>query len=211
MANQITLVQKVLISIIIVFLLLLTLIVLGLLYSNNNKFEWGSVSDWVSCFSSLLTTLIAYRVYKEAPKWIENKHNETGFEIATSLITRYDKHVQNIQKIHFDVIRSTISEKDRLDLKNDITVYIYDYFELSSDILSLKRWRISIPQEVVDSFGRISGYYNQATVLTITNSSWDERSNRVSEIENLLERILLDQKSLREKEFDEIFTFPIRK
>lgn len=211
MANQITLVQKVLIGIIIVFLLLLTLIVLGLLYSNNNKFEWGSVSDWVSCFSSLLTTLIAYRVYKEAPKWIENKHNETGFEIATSLIAGYDQHVQNIQKIHFDVIRSTMSEKDRLDLQNNITIYMHDYFELASNILSLRRWRISIPQEVKDSFSRISGYYNQATVLSITNSSWNERPNRVSDIEDLLQRILSDQKSLREKEFDEIFTFPIKK
>lgn len=150
-------------------------------------------------------------MYKEAPKWIENKHNETGFEIATSLIAGYDQHVQNIQKIHFDVIRSTMSEKDRLDLQNNITIYMHDYFELASNILSLRRWRISIPQEVKDSFSRISGYYNQATVLSITNSSWNERPNRVSDIEDLLQRILSDQKSLREKEFDEIFTFPIKK
>lgn len=206
--DKITLVHKVLIGIIIFLSILLLLIVLTMLSSHFKKFEFGSVSDWVSCISSVLTMYIAYLVYKEAPKWFEKEKNESGFNLAVSIMAGYDQQVLNIQKLKWDITVSNVNSPSFKTLQSELSKHVYDCFNLSSQLSSLVRWKIETPQEVIDSFLRLAGYYNQAYAFLI----FKENSNNVSDkmrndLEDLYNRIQEDGVNLK-KDLTDIFNFP---
>lgn len=207
--KNINVIQKTLMVVIAVFLMLLCVITLKITFYNSNKFEWGSVSDWFSTASSVLTTYIAYRAYREAPKWINQKQNDAGFGIVTTLMAEYDQQVLNIQRIHFDILTMKSADEKFDSLIAQITKNIYTAFDLDNKLTTLSRWNIAFPQEVGNSFGRLSGYYNQAFgILIFRKTTGDTHPDLlISKLEELKSQILLDHSNLK-IEIRKVFTFP---
>ncbi|MGL4429922.1 MAG: hypothetical protein ACRCT4_13490 [Silvania sp.] len=70
--------NRFLLGIVAVVLFLTTLVLIKILFSGVEKFEWGNVSDWFSSLSSFGTFIIAFMAYKSAPDWISRKNIEDG-------------------------------------------------------------------------------------------------------------------------------------
>lgn len=198
-----------LLTTVLILLIVSILVLTKILFSNFKSFEWGSVSDWFSCFSTIITTFIAYRAYREAPKWINQKQNDAGFDIVTTLMAEYDQQVLNIQRIHFDILTMKSADEKFDSLISQITKNIYTAFDLDNKLTTLSRWNIAFPQEVANSFGRLSGYYNQAFgILIFRKTTGDTHPDLLIEkLEELKSQILLDHSNLK-IEIRKIFTFP---
>lgn len=207
--KNINVIQKTLMVVIAVLLMLLSVIILKITFYNSNKFEWGSVSDWLSCLSTLITTFIAYRAYREAPKWIKQKQNDAGFGTVTTLMAEYDQEVLKIQRIHFDILTMKSADEKFDSLIAQITKNIYITFDLDNKLTTLSRWNIVFPQEVANSFRRLSGYYNQAFSILIFRKTTDDihPDILISRLDEPKSQILLDHSNLK-KEIGKIFTFP---
>lgn len=201
--------NSVLLGINIFLFLVASLVFIKVLFLDVEGFEWGSVSDWFSTASSVLTTYIAYRAYREAPKWINQKQNDAGFGIVTTLMAEYDQQVLNIQRIHFDILTMKSADEKFDSLIDQITKNIYTAFDLDNKLTTLSRWNIAFPQEVGNSFGRLSGYYNQAFgILIFRKTTGDTHPDLlISKLENLKSQILLDHSNLK-IEIRKTFTFP---
>ncbi|HCD2260032.1 TPA: hypothetical protein NBJ53_004766, partial [Escherichia coli] len=117
--------NSILLGINIFLFLVASLVFIKVLFLDVEGFEWGSVSDWFSTVSSVLTTYIAYRAYREAPKWINQKQNDAGFGIVTTLMAEYDQQVLNIQRIHFDILTMKSADEKFDSLIAQITKNIY--------------------------------------------------------------------------------------
>lgn len=201
--------NSVLLGINIFLFLVASLVFIKVLFLDVEGFEWGSVSDWFSTASSVLTTYIAYRAYREAPKWINQKQNDAGFGIVTTLMAEYDQQVLNIQRIHFDILTMKSADEKFDSLIAQITKNIYTAFDLDNKLTTLSRWNIAFPQEVGNSFGRLSGYYNQAFgILIFRKTTGDTPPDLlISKLEKLKSQILLDHSNLK-IEIRKTFTFP---
>lgn len=201
--------NSVLLGINIFLFLVASLVFIKVLFLDVEGFEWGSVSDWFSTASSVLTTYIAYRAYREAPKWINQKQNDAGFGIVTTLMAEYDQQVLNIQRIHFDILTMKSADEKFDSLIAQITKNIYTAFDLDNKLTTLSRWNITFPQEVGNSFGRLSGYYNQAFgILIFRKTTGDTYPDLlISKLEELKSQILLDHSNLK-VEIRKTFTFP---
>ncbi|EPJ9255204.1 hypothetical protein ACE3KH_23300 [Enterobacter cloacae subsp. cloacae] len=201
--------NSVLLGINIFLFLVASLVFIKVLFLDVEGFEWGSVSDWFSTASSVLTTYIAYRAYREAPKWINQKQNDAGFGIVTTLMAEYDQQVLNIQRIHFDILTMKSADEKFDSLIAQITKNIYTAFDLDNKLTTLSRWNIAFPQEVGNSFGRLSGYYNQAFgILIFRKTTGDTHPDLlISKLEKLKSQILLDHSNLK-IEIRKTFTFP---
>ncbi|WP_342606375.1 hypothetical protein [Pantoea agglomerans] len=78
----------------ILLVLSLWLVVNGALKESKGHFEFGNLMDFFNTLGTLGTLYVAYLVYKNAPKWLHQKIDEQGLEIANKLFT------QNILEIN---------------------------------------------------------------------------------------------------------------
>lgn len=193
----------------LLFLAILVLVKILFAGSKGFEFEWGNVSDWVSSLASVGALVVAYLAYKAAPGWFTQKQNEAGFNHIASIMANYDQQVLNIQKLHFDIITVRASEAKFDIIASQISKHIYETFELEHKLSSCARWNITYPQELKESFDRLSGYYNQSFGIIIfrTVVSDDRPETQISSLDEIREKIMLDSKSLR-RNIEDIFTFP---
>lgn len=73
---------------------------LWLVIGEAYKKDIGNLSDWISSISTFLTLIVAYMAYKSAPKWLQQKYDETSFSIASPLIEK-----NSSSKIKFENFR----------------------------------------------------------------------------------------------------------
>lgn len=198
-----------LIGLVSLLLFVAILVLVKTLFSGSKGFEWGSFTDWISASSTAFTAWVAYKAFKAAPNWLKTKNNEAGFNHIASIMAEYDQQVLKIQKLHFDIITVRASEAKFDSVTSQISTQIYETFELAHKLSSCARWNITYPQELKESFDRLSGYYNQSFGIIIfrTVVSDDRPETQISSLDELREKIMLDSKSLR-RNIEDIFTFP---
>ncbi|WP_417878418.1 hypothetical protein [Vibrio sp.] len=125
----------------ILLVLSLWLVINGALKKSEGHFEFGNLMDFFNTLGTLGTLYVAYLVYKNAPKWLHQKIDEQGLEIANKLFT------QNILEINtkFLTIHSCLKTFIR-NHENVNTTAAYDNLKLDLgsnkiDIISLQNIR----------------------------------------------------------------------
>lgn len=198
-----------LVGLVAVLLFVAILVLVKILFADSKGFEWGNVSDWVSSLASVGTLIIAYLAYKAANGWFTQKQNEAGFEHIVSIMAEYDQQVLKIQELHSDIINIPPSEAKSETIKSRICKEIYKTFELLQKLSSCARWNITYPQELKESFDRLTEYYNESFGILIFRSvvSDDRPELLISSLNDLKDKILSDSKLLK-MNIEEIFTFP---
>ncbi|MCF2265058.1 hypothetical protein LGR80_21740 [Enterobacter hormaechei subsp. xiangfangensis] len=106
----------VLLAINIVLFIVAILVLIKVLFSDFNGFEWGSVTDWVNSLSTLGTLGVAYAAYRKAPEWISQRKHDSAFDIAKKIILEdvrclkqlIDNAVLEVENLswQFDIISS---------------------------------------------------------------------------------------------------------
>lgn len=71
----------------ILLVLSLWLVINGALEKSKGHFEFGSLMDFFNTAGTLGTLFVAYLVYRNAPKWINQKLDDHALNIAKELIT----------------------------------------------------------------------------------------------------------------------------
>jgi len=75
------------ISISVLLVLSLWLVVNGALKESKGNFEFGSLMDFFNTVGTLGTLFVAYRAFKSAPNWFNQRIDDAAFDIANELIT----------------------------------------------------------------------------------------------------------------------------
>ncbi|MBN9706712.1 hypothetical protein JR904_24540 [Enterobacter roggenkampii] len=86
-----------LLILVIVLSFFLICFILKALFFGNDKFEWGSFTDWISSLSTFLTLVVAWKAYKAAPQWIKEKQKDEGFNHVKTIMSDYDQILSTIK------------------------------------------------------------------------------------------------------------------
>lgn len=200
---------KLILSLILFPLIIIeTIFLFKILFSDNYNIEWGSVSDWFSTASSIITTIIAYFAYKAAPDWLKQKQNETGYNHVCSLMIEYDEIQLNLQRLYFDIICTNSQRETISNMKNLINEQVNKIFALKERLESCKRWKIDAPPEINDAFVHLTDFCNISIILIGYAKSIDQikYNNEVDKLTNIKKTITLDSKKFK-CDIEEIFTF----
>ncbi|EPR1414792.1 hypothetical protein ACU0OL_002211 [Citrobacter koseri] len=91
-----------LVSTVLILLIVAVLILIKILFSNVKGFEWGSVSDWLSAISSIITLLFAFFVYS---RWYKERYRDDAYQIQKQIITsQYLNLFNTIDELDFKLI-----------------------------------------------------------------------------------------------------------
>ncbi|MNB98985.1 hypothetical protein D3C75_462480 [compost metagenome] len=85
--------NKFLVTTVVLLLWLAVLVLIKVLFSNVNGFEWGSVTDWLSAGSSVITLIFAVYVYLS---WQKEKYRDDAYVIQKQIITEHYPKIFNI-------------------------------------------------------------------------------------------------------------------
>ena len=185
-----------------------TIILVKIFFIDQEDFEWGSVSDWFSAVSSIITTIIAYLAYKAAPNWLKQKQNETGFNHVCSLMTEYDEIQLNLQKLYFDITSINYQKFRNEEINNQLIEYIYRIIALREKLGSCRRWKIGVPVKVYDAFALLQDFCSTSlTILHCSNLGDKEKFYKEQDkLTNTKNHIIRDAKSFQ-CDIESIFLF----
>ena len=140
-------------------------IILKALFFGNDKYEWGSFTDWISSLSTFLTLVVAWKAYKAAPQWIKEKQKEEGFNHVKTLMSEYDQIVSTIKELYYDILSIKKSDQKFNVVVESINKEMYRTLDLNYKLESCSRWDITYPQEVQTAISRLTKYYNHALMI----------------------------------------------
>ncbi|ORM64348.1 hypothetical protein PRCB_02235 [Pantoea rodasii] len=89
-------------AVLILLVLSLWLVINGALKQSDSHFEFGSLMDFFNTLGTIGTLLVAYLVYKNAPKWLHQKQEEDGYALLKELILNdyYDYYMSWFRMSH---------------------------------------------------------------------------------------------------------------
>lgn len=90
-----------------------------------DKDSIGSLSDWISCLSTFFTLVVAFKAYKAAPNWINQKLDENALTQATEIFSRDLIRYRKIIDIPYNQISNFVILKDLTDADGDGEVEAY--------------------------------------------------------------------------------------
>lgn len=76
------------------------------------KKDIGNLSDWISSLSTFLTLIVAYKAYKAAPNWLNQKLDEGALTQATQIISRDLYQYRKLIERPYDEISCFVLLKD---------------------------------------------------------------------------------------------------
>lgn len=197
------------INTLIVLVLLLTLLVLiKALFSDNKGFEWGSVTDWISAICNIAMAGAAIFAAYNAPKWLRQKQNESGYNYAISIMAEYDEIVANLKDLHSDILITKQSNPNFESLANEVSKQVYKVIALQSKLFSCNRWGVTYKEPLQVSINTILQYYDKSFGLIHFrgNEDYIKVNSRINEVTNLLNAITISSVKLN-IELNKIFTF----
>lgn len=100
-----------------------------LLVGAYSKDAIGTVSDWISSLSTFLTLIVAYKAYKAAPNWLNQKLDESALTQATQIISRDLYQYRKIIEAPYNEINNFVMLKDLADENEDVAPYLYEFMQ----------------------------------------------------------------------------------
>ncbi|HHA1386563.1 TPA: hypothetical protein ACOEDK_003334 [Enterobacter kobei] len=145
-----------LITIVSTLLIILCLVLVKLLFSGNEGFEWGSVSDWVSSVANLIMAGAALYAAWNAKNWFQTKIKENALNQVTKFWTNCDLFSLDMLKTYENVHYLNNTEPDT-EPKNyahliktereAIDKLNFKLASLKNELHSLAFWKVS-PKDV---------------------------------------------------------------
>lgn len=108
---------------------LLVLFFWWLLVGAYSKEAIGNVSDWISSLSTFLTLIVAYKAYKAAPNWLNQKLDETALTQATQIISRDLYQYRKLIEAPYNEVYNFVMLKDLADENEDVEPYLYEFMQ----------------------------------------------------------------------------------
>jgi hypothetical protein len=112
--------------------------------------QYGTLSDWISSLSTFFTLVVAVMAYKAAPKWLQQKYDETAFSIASPLIEEKiplaKSSLHSLEKFLNELTRSYTSffleDPDRTIslISKELKTLISNHRSVTSDLRKLERF-----------------------------------------------------------------------
>ncbi|MFG0800800.1 hypothetical protein [Leclercia sp. GLN_9] len=207
--ENLKLTNLVLIGLVIVLLISAIISFSKVLFTGMSGLEWGSVSDWVSTASSVLTTYIAYRAYKAAPNWIMQKSYEAGFNHVSALMSEYDVIENDLQKLYFKIITIRTNDPKCTETWNEVEALAYRIIALQSKLYACQRWNILVLPETHRCFARLKkfcdiSYSLQGCIFMKDFGAIDIVHNELGK----LKEDIVDDSSNFKKHIHDYFQFP---
>jgi len=145
-----------------------------------NKIEYGSLSDWISSLSTFFTLVVAYMAYKAAPKWLQQKYDETAFSIASPLIEEKiplaKSSLRSLKQYLDELTRSynnflfDSSDKSITLIRTELNTLILNHRSVTSDLRKLERFNWHLIKhknetEALSSLGTIEHWLNKIPMI----------------------------------------------
>ncbi|HEQ2843449.1 TPA: hypothetical protein VE468_001107 [Klebsiella pneumoniae] len=184
-----------LICTVLVLLWVTILVLVKVLFTGNNDFEWGSVSDWASTLCNAIMAGAALYAAINAKNWLSEKTRTLGMEKAEAILNEIDTfsstHSSYIDSLAEAEIyyRSNIfdNQADRnkvISSLDELRVLIENnrlrLQDTHSKFSSLKRWDVTILKEK-EIYQLLDVY--QMTIMSLSNATFNLR-NALSEFIN---------------------------
>lgn len=180
--------NTILLCLVMALIIVASLVLMKILFSDTKGFEWGSVSDWIIAISNIVMAIAAFYAAWNAKYWFKEKTKTLGLEKAESFLddldsfpTSFDSFINKLaeaeldfKSVQFDnpdIKKKTISELDKLSLSidNNKLKLLHTYKKLNS----LKRWDIKTEKEN-EIIKLLDAYDN--TIISISNAAFNIRN-----------------------------------
>lgn len=131
--------------------LLLVYVLLKAIFFGNEKIEWGSVSDWISSLSTFFTLVVAFKAYRAAPNWLNQKLDESALSQATEIISRDLYRYRKLIEKPYNEIANYVTLRDLADEDQDpyLIDFIQGYKELDNTINEISELGIKIEGDFI--------------------------------------------------------------
>lgn len=110
-----------LLTVVLTLIIVAVLVLLKVLFSDADGFEWGSVSDWFSTAGTFGTLAIAYAAYRKAPEWMAQKHYDIAYSIIEKAIFNDLPNIRS-SSLHLKTRMLTISRSLKMSLNNNTSL-----------------------------------------------------------------------------------------
>ncbi|MEN3752514.1 hypothetical protein ABC733_06715 [Mangrovibacter sp. SLW1] len=150
------------------------LIIINILFEDVNGLELGSVTDWLSAGSSIITLIFAAYVYSN---WQKEKYRDDAYEIQKKIVTQYYPKIFNtLEELEFKlenynsrILSYNHSLKDSVLM--DMQTYLLDTItelevstqQLTNDLDIMRLFRY----EPIDQFQKITLGFTKTIALLI--------------------------------------------
>ncbi|MEB8025581.1 MULTISPECIES: hypothetical protein [Enterobacter cloacae complex] len=148
-----------LITIVSALLIISCLVLIKFLFSDNEGFEWGSVSDWVSSIANFIMAVAALYAAWNAKQWFSQRSHTMGFDKAEEILSITDnlynttyKTIEDINSV-FNYLNDLDSGLKKADPKkagefeiseNKHREYISKIDSLVIELELMERWSIKV-------------------------------------------------------------------
>ena len=88
---------------VIVLLFIAILVLIKILFSDFQGFEWGSVTDWISALCNIAMAGAAVYAAIHAKRWFSQHSYSTAFNKAAEFLSKIDSEKSAINDLYFDV------------------------------------------------------------------------------------------------------------
>ncbi|MCM7830423.1 hypothetical protein ACHHY8_22650 [Enterobacter cloacae complex sp. 2024EL-00215] len=148
-----------LIIIVSTLLIITCLVLIKFLFSGNEGFEWGSVSDWFSSIANLIMAGAALYAAWNAKQWFSQRSHTTGFDKAEEILAVTDhlynttyKTIEDIYQVvnYLKELNSGLKKPDQKKAdefeisENKHREYISKIDNLVIELELMERWSIQV-------------------------------------------------------------------
>lgn len=147
-----------LITIVSALLIISCLVLIKFLFSGNEGFEWGSVSDWFSSIANIIMAGAALYAAWNAKNWFQTKIKENALNQVTKFWTNCDLFSLEMLKTYENVrnLNNTDPDYEPKDFaylvrteKEVIDQLLIKLTSLENELLSLTFWKVSPKDESI--------------------------------------------------------------
>lgn len=165
-----------LITIVSALLIISCLVLIKFLFSGNEGFEWGSVSDWFSSIANIIMAGAALYAAWNAKNWFQTKIKENALNQVTKFWTNCDLFSLEMLKTYENVrnLNNTEPECDPPNFPHLVTTEkeVIDQLQikltaLENELQSLTFWKVSPKDDTI-----FKNYFikNQKALTTLRNA-----------------------------------------
>lgn len=203
-----------LITVVIIFFMIATLVLIKLLFSHSKGFEWGTVSDWFSALCDLATAIAAVYAAFNAKRWLSPKIQDEGFRQANQvLLDMVQINIINQKMVAALKIMLLKYSNGRYEIysdeKNNNRDKYHNHFRELSELLisfgnrylGLQMWKIDSLQddqfaELISQLGEVQKMHNSILYILKHNKN---TSDLIAKLESKCDEVFVEGHSISEK------------
>lgn len=160
---------------------------LWLVIGGAYKKDIGNLSDWISSISTFLTLIVAYMAYKSAPKWLQQKYDETAFSIASPLIEEkiplaksslksLEHALNELSRLYYSIFPANSDGSIAL-IKVELNKLVINHRSVTSDLRKLERlnWHLINHKSEVEALSSLDTIQHWLNKIPMINYEYQDK------------------------------------